>query len=259
MTRKIRSLGLLAATLLACALPAFAIQTSTVTFASGTEGFAGPSGSGGFSFITPLRGNDRPAYRTHFSDFGITFATQTNTAFVGDYTAVPSVEIGLDVKTLSLEFFGQPVTRDLVVELRDYDGAPEGMPYVSVWFNLGTLDASKTGWETMSVTIADTGATALPTGWGGYGAEDPVTFEPTLPAGRTFASVLAGVDEIAFTTYVPGWFFGETAFDVVVDNLFIRTLSAVPEAPSGLLFGAGLLALGAWRQRASSVVARRLP
>lgn len=242
---------LIGAALLAATLPALAVGTSTVTFANGTEGFAGPQGAGGRSFITLIQGHERPAYRTRFSDFGITFATSTNSNFVGDYTAVPAVEIGLDVKTLSIDFFGQAVTRDLVVELRDHDGAPDGMPYVSVWYKLGTLDASKIGWETLSVTIANTGAAALPAGWGGYGAEDPVTYEPMLPADRTFASVLAGVDEIAFTTYVPGWFYGETAFDVIVDNVFIRTLSAVPEAPGGLLFGAGLLALGAWRQRAS--------
>jgi hypothetical protein len=35
----------------------------------------------------------------------------------------------------------------------------------------------------------------------------PVTFELTLPAGVTFADVLAGVDEFAVTGAVPGFFF----------------------------------------------------
>jgi hypothetical protein len=162
---------------------------------------------------------------------------------------LPALEIGLDVKTLAVTFFGAPVTRDLIVELRDYDNAPEGMPWVSVWAKVGTLDASVAGWSTMSVTISDTTATVLPAGWGGYGAEDPVTYEPTLPAGRTFASVLAGVDAIAFTTYVPGYFYGETAFDVIVDNLFVRAVSAVPEMPTVALLAAGLLALRLRRRR----------
>lgn len=220
-----------------------AVQTASVGFDDGTAGWAGPSGSGGRSWIAPFRGQDRPAYRTRFSDFGISFANSSNTDFIGDYTALPAVQIGLDVKTLALSFFGQPVTRDLVVELRDHDNAPEGLPWVSVWYKLGTLDPGQSGWSTWSVTIADTSATALPSGWGGYGAEDPVTYEPTLPADRTFASVLAGVDEIAFTTYVPGYFFGETAFDVVVDNLFIRAVSVVPEPAPLALLAAGLIAL----------------
>ena len=65
----------------------------------------------------------------------------------------------------------------------------------------------------------------LPAGWDGYGAEDS-TGMPYLPSDRTFASVLAGVDEVAFTTYVPGMVFGYTYFDVAVDNI---SISAVPQ------------------------------
>jgi PEP-CTERM motif len=231
------------AALAASALPAQAMQPATVTFADGTEGWAGPSGAGGRSWLAPFQGQQRPAYRTRFSDFGISFTNSSNSDFVGDYTVLPALEIGLDVKTLALSFFGAPATRDLIVELRDYDNAPDGLPWVSVWARLGTLDPNQSDWTTLSVTIADTSATALPAGWGGYGAEDPVTYEPTLPAGRSFASVLAGVDEIAFTTFVPGYFYGETAFDVVVDNLFVRAVSSVPEPASLLLLAAGLAAL----------------
>lgn len=240
MLQDISRAALVAAALVASSLPAAAVQTATTTFSDGTEGWAGPEGSGGRSWVTRFQGNERPAYRTRFSNFGITFANSSNADFIGDYTAVPALEIGLDVKTLAVTFFGQPVTRDLIVELRDYDNAPEGLPWVSVWAKVGTLDASVGGWSSWSVTISDTSALALPSGWGGYGAEDPVTYEPTLPAGRTFASVLAGVDEIAFTTFVPGYVYGETAFNVIVDNLFVR---AVPEAPAAWLLAAGLLAL----------------
>ena len=101
---------------------------------------------------------------------------------------------------------------------------------------------------TLGVTIDDPTATALPAGWGGYGAEDPVTFEPVLPAGRTFASVLASVDEIRFTTYEPGYFFGFTNFDLRFDNIVVA--SPVPEPTS-------LAAAVARPERRSSHTARR--
>lgn len=234
-TGAITRLGVAALLLAAGAVQAAAPVVTT--FDNGREGWRGPQGSGGISWVGPGFGNDAPAYRTVFQDFGITFSNQLNPAFIGDYTVMPSVAIGLDVNAQLVRFFGSDVTRDLVVELRDYDNAPAGYPYVSVWATLGTLDAANPGWHTLSVLIPDTSATALPAGWGGYGAEDPVTFAPMLPADRTFTSVLAGVDEIAFTTLVPGYFYGATTFVVSVDNL---TLAAVPEPASALLLAAGL-------------------
>ena len=93
--------------------------------------------------------------------------------------------------------------------------------------------------ESKRVTIADTHAAALPAGWGGYGAETEFG-EPILPAGTTFADVLRGVDEITFTTAVPGWFYGFTYFDVSLDNIGV---SAVPEPATWALQGLGLAAL----------------
>ena len=63
-------------------------------------------------------------------------------------------------------------------------------------------------------------------GWGGTGAEDPVTYEPILPPGVTFADVLAGVDRMVFTTLQPGFFYGFTDFDLRIDNI-----TAIREAP----------------------------
>lgn len=243
----------------ACALLGIAAQAAsdkTVGFDLWRQGWHGPQGSGGSTWRDTDMGNDAPALHTQFLDFGITFATDRNRNFLGDYTALSGVEIGLDVSTQSVFFFNQEVTRDLVVELRDHDNPPDGMPYVSVWAKLGTLDASVTGWQHWSVTIADTSSATLPAGWGGYGAEDPVTFEPRLPEGRSFASVLAGVDELAFTTYVPGMFFGDTYFDVAVDNLFVREIAPVPE-PSSLALLAGGLGVLAWRRRATDSVSNR--
>ena len=130
------------------------------------------------------------------------------------------VRIQLDAKANAVNYLGSPTRRELVVELRDYDNPPEGHPYASVWTIVGYLDAANLpGWHTLGVTIADPSSATLPEGWGGYGAEDK-RGRPFLPAGRTFADVLAGVDEIAITTYQPGYLYGsDHDFDVVYDNI----------------------------------------
>jgi hypothetical protein len=87
-----------------------------------------------------------------------------------------------------------------------------------------------------SVTIDDPNSDILPPGWGGFGAEDPDTFEPILPEGVTFADVLSGVDEIAFTTIQPGFFFSFDDYDVTLDNI---TISTIPAPGSAVLLGAG--------------------
>ncbi|HSI60899.1 MAG TPA: PEP-CTERM sorting domain-containing protein [Ideonella sp.] len=206
----------------ASAEPAQASTRNFVTtFSDGAKGWKGPTGNGGATFIDDTLGNGAPALHTQFEDFGITFRNKPSAAKLAGLKLPGSVELSLDVNTYSVVYFFQNVTRDLVVELRDYDNPPEGYPYAAVWARIGTLDAKKTGWQHMGVTIADTRATELPAGWGGYGAEDAVA-NPILPAGRSFADVVAGADEIAFTTLVPGWAFGFTNFDVAVDNLAVR-------------------------------------
>ena len=133
-----------------------------------------------------------------------------------------AAELGLRADTYSINFFGQEVTRTLVLEIRDHHNPPDGYPFVAVWVPVGTLDSTVTGWREMRTRIADTQATDLPAGWGGYGAEDPNTGAPILPPGRTFANVLANADEIAYTTLEPGWFFDMAVFDVAVDDIFVR-------------------------------------
>lgn len=227
---------------LAFSLAAGAASAATTDFSSGTQGWGGTQpldGNGGSGIDTSL-GNGAPAYRTIINNFGITFSNTTNTDFVKDYTASGGVTFGIDVLTQQVSFFGQDVTRDLVLELRDYDNAGNGLPYTSVWYTIGTLDASVGGWQHYSVTIDDTSALGLPSGWGGYGAELP-DGTPYLPADRSFASVLAGVDEIAFTTYKPGYMYGFTDFDVAVDNI---SVSAVPEPGTYAMLVAGLGLIG---------------
>ncbi len=232
---------------LAVSLAAGSAAAATTDFSSGTEGWGGtqPADGIGGTRIDVNLGNDAPALRTIINNFGITFANTTNVDFVKDYTATGSVTFGIDVLTNQVSILGTELATDLVLELRDYDNAANGLPYTSVWYTIGTLDSSLDGWQHYSVTIDDTSAIGLPAGWGGYGAE-LADGTPYLPADRTFASVLAGVDEIAFTTYKPGYMYLFTDFDVAVDNI---SVSAVPEPGTYAMLAAGLGLIGAVARR----------
>ena len=219
-------------------------SSSFVDFSNGAHGWEGmqPLNGVGGSGIDTNMGNGAPALHTVMENFGVSFSNSTNQ----DYGKLGSVTIGLDVVANSIRYFGQEVSRNMVVELRDYGNTPQGMPYTSVWFNLGTIDATK-GWQHLSVTIGDTTSTTLPTGWGGYGSSDDAA-GPGLPPGRSFADVLAGVDELVFTPYVPGYMYSFTDFDVAVDNI---SVSAVPE-PSTYAMMFGGLGLVGWMKRRKS-------
>ncbi|MCA9304834.1 MAG: hypothetical protein KC996_11990 [Phycisphaerales bacterium] len=211
---------------------------TTVDFEDGlTHGWEGPQGFGGASFIDATHGVDGGAgYRTQFNNFGIDFANNTNTAFLGDYTQYDSVTISVDVKVDQIGTF-LPVSRPFVLELRSFDLAQNGYPWTSVWFEFAWISQSANSeFTTFSATIINPLSTDLPAGWGGFGAEDPNTFEPILPDGVTFADVLADVDEIAFTTIEPGFFFSFDDYDVTLDNISITTTPA-PSAMALLAIG----------------------
>jgi hypothetical protein len=196
-----------------------AAQSTTVTFDDGWEGWSGPSGGGGATTIESDGGNPGAHAHTVFNDFGITFRTESNAAFLGDFSGDGSVTIRIDVKVDSIQFEGSEVTRPFLVDFRSHALAQGGYPWTSAWFLFEEIGAGP-GWVTYATTF-DPASLELPAGWGGYGAEDPVTFEPTLPPGVTFADVMANVDELAFTTLQPGLFFGFTDFDVRIDNIRI--------------------------------------
>ncbi len=226
-----------AGALVAGAVVSAAAHGAVVTFDNGQEGWEGPQGPGGSSFIDGSDGNPAASYRTIFNNFGIDFVNSTNPAFIGDFTTDAGLEFSVDIRARQVEFFFQPVSRSVMVEFRN-SALAQGTPYpwVSVWFELGVI-SSGMDWTTWGVTIADTSSLVLPAGWGGYGDEDPNTFEPRLPPGVTFRDVLAGVDSVAISTLIPGFFFGFTDFDVSVDNI---TLNRVPTPGT-----AGLVMLGA--------------
>lgn len=225
-------------------LLATAASASVTTFDDGTNGwgvFDGNDGTFG-DFLLPSGGNPGGNLQFRMVDtWGTTLRNTTNADVIGDYGRFTGgVQLSVDVKVNNIvydPFFsgGWEVERHMVVELVSYNPEGSDYPYTSVYFDLGTISSWATGdWTTFSITIDDTTAAGLPAGWGGTGAENPETFEPMLPEGRTFASVLADVDEIRFTTLQPGWFYGFTYFDLQFDNV---TVQGVP--------GPGALALGA--------------
>ncbi len=213
-----------------------AALADTTNFDSGDDGWS----VSGRNTVVSDNGNPGANMDVVLIDvFGADIRNTTNPAFLGDYTARGAIRLTVDVRTDFIDFFGTPVTRELVVELRDNTPSSTGAPYVSVWASLGILDETRPGWRTYAIDLLDPNSTTLPAGWGGTGDEDPVTFEPRLPADRTFTSVLASVDELHFTTFVPGFFFGFTNFGMAVDNV---GFTAIPEPTSAALLLTGLLA-----------------
>lgn len=181
--------------------------------------------------------------------FGLDVRNDSLTEILGDYTThTGAVKFSIDIETLSINPFFDPefqYTRTLVLELRQY--TPNNpAPYMSVFTELGVLTRDNPGFVTFSTTILDTNSTTLPSGWFGAGDEDPNTFEPRLPAGVTFADVLSDVDEVHFTTLVPGFFYGFTDYYTRVDNIEVSFV-AIPE-PSTLGLAALALPLLARRR-----------
>ena len=195
---------------------AAAAAPTVVTFDNGAEGWDGNA------TVEPDGGH--PGANAHFllETTGIEYRTDSNASFVGDFASSALVKVGLDAKADSITFDGGEISRNLLVEFRSHALAQGGYPYTSVWTRIGVLQASP-DWATYTVAFAPA-SQALPTGWGGFGAEDPTTGAPVLPAGVTFADVMAQVDELAFTTFEPGYIYGFAVFDARIDNLSVERL-----------------------------------
>jgi probable HAF family extracellular repeat protein len=194
-------------------------------------------GAGGWSWVggdLPLEAEGgHPGAHAHFVENidNIGLKTDSNAAFIGNFSASRGVNVGLDAKVESLfNANGQPVTHDLIVEFRSSALAQAGYQYASVWTKLATLQGG-TDWTRYAVTF-DPRASALPKGWHGTGAEDPATADPVLPPGVTFAAVLAQVDQLVFSTQVPGRFGVPIGGDVRIDNLSLdRDAGPAPATP----------------------------
>lgn len=227
----------------ACAALACSVAGASVTTFDGGQtngwGVFGTNNGVEGDFLMNSGGNPGAYLRFFQNDtFGVSLRNTTNADVLGDYGRFTGdVHLSVDVKVNSIVFDpwftgGNEVERHLVVELMQYNAPGSEYPHHSVYYDLGTISSWATGnWTTFSVTIADPTSTALPNGWGGTGAEDPNTYEPMLPPGATFASVLSHVDEIRFTTYQPGWFYGFTKFDLEFDNIVVQGIPG----PGGLM------------------------
>lgn len=245
MKARILALLLAAASASAFATP----HNTTVDFSNGTQGWIGLQGSDGVgTVIDNSMGNGTPGLHTDYSYTGALFWNQTNQQFLGDYTTSKSISLGIDVNTHSIDSGGgdgAQYQRDFVVELRQYTTPGDTSQFISVWHTLGVLDNS-TGPLHFSASIADTGSAALTSGWQVYTPAG----DADLPAGTTFSDVLSHVDEIRFSTWVPGYSYEPNHYDVTVDNISIKSAVPEPEQLAMLLSGLGLLGVVARRRKA---------
>ena len=233
---------------LAAALCASTAHAATTTFDSGPEGWIGNGEVDG------AVGTPAPAFHSLVESFGLSWRNTSNPAFTGDFGRAGSLTIGLDVLTNSITYLGTEVTRDLFVKLSSF--GPEGEeapPAATVYYRLGTLSAAIDGWQHLEVTIDDTTAALLPSGWGGVDSDGVLQ----LPPGTSFADVLGDVDQIEFTTFEPDFFYGFTVFDVAGDNFSVDfAAGAIPEPASwAMMIGGFGLVGGAVRSRRRAVLA----
>jgi hypothetical protein len=175
--------------------------------------------------------------------------------------ATMGVRLSVDVNVNSYDFWGWfgpfPVEqyRKLVLEIRDYDNpytdpaTGYSWPYTSVQLPGEALQDRNAGWKTFSFDINDLRATTLPEGWVGFGGPEDPNYMPQLPPDRTFADVIAGADEIRFTTLEPGWFYSlRFSHDLDVDNIRIEPIAPACDASkatvyvdaSGIVQGGGM-------------------
>ncbi len=217
--RHYRAVTILATTLIAGS-PALAASYVT-TFDSGLEGWSISGRTG-----TSNAGNPGACIDDTLVDvFGISIRNSSSPNFIGDLTARGGpMTFAVDVRTDSFTFFGTEVTRTLIAEFVDTTPSSQGLPYVSVWIPIGTI-AGNGQWTSYATPEFNPSSLTLPAGWGGYGAEDDLG-NPFLPADRTFASVMASVDEVRFTTFVPGFFYGFSNADMAVDNPRVTVVPA---------------------------------
>lgn len=224
--------------LLALAGTAALASAQVTTFDNGTEGWS----VSGRDDISLTGGNPGANMDVVLIDVFGADVRNSSSAFTGDYRGRGNLTFTIDLQIDAIDFFFSPVSRDLVVELRNFD-TPGIDGFASIYAHLGVISAADTsGWTTFQATL-DTSAVDLPGNWFGAGAEDPNTFEPILPDGVTVQDVLSGVDEVAFTTFVPGFFFGFTNFDMSVDNV------GVIPAPAGIALALGGLGVCGIRRR----------
>ncbi|MCC6426126.1 MAG: EF-hand domain-containing protein [Phycisphaerales bacterium] len=164
-----------------------------------------------------------------YMDFwGITLSNSEPSSPVNtDYTVEGQTYFTVKVRMYALDnWFGEPMDPNwfpLVLQLTDVGDPENWTDDASVYFVGAGMPQIADGWVTYTYVIDDPTSEELPPGWGGTGAEDPDTFEPILPPGRTFANVLASIDDVRFTTFVPGSFYSSSFWEVGFDDVHIES------------------------------------
>jgi hypothetical protein len=157
--------------------------------------------------------------------YWITLGTdQLGNAATGDLTRHGgALEFAVDIRVFQLNnWFNEPMDPNnfpVVIQFIDGTGPNE----VSVYFVGNGMPRVNQEWVRFTFQVPDPSGTQLPPGWGGTGDEDPVTYEPILPPGRTYRSVMQNVTEVRITTAVPGYFYIPSWWEVGFDNLRIQT------------------------------------
>jgi hypothetical protein len=218
---------LLASLFCACSLDTRTKNSSITNF---TDGDGGWTNDGIIWKVEKQNGNPNEhlhgdSIRPGIDSFGYRITNDSNSGFIGDLTRYGKFKISIDIKIISQMFFLREVPRNLIVELRDYDQPNGNYGYTSVWYKLGEVskERNKT-WTTYSVTIENPFLDSLPAGWGVYGDENDENI-PVFPTGRTFHNVLQGIDEISFSTFEPGYFYGDTFFfNIRFDNIKFQSV-----------------------------------
>jgi len=164
--------------------------------------------------------------------FGLTLTSnRASTGLTGNLNRWPrGLKISFDIRTfLFNNFNNQPIdpnSRPLILHLHDRDDPNNFSDDAGIWTTNAPIPGPQEGWKHREFTIPLANATALPPGWGGTGGEDPVTFEPLLPPGRTYTNVLASVDDVEISTYQPGYFYGFSFWHIGIDNVKVEQIPA---------------------------------
>lgn len=215
-------LGVAAAALCAGHVSAQVVVSNETFDAPGTAWTA----NGVETLVNDGRGIDGQYLQLPYMDFfGAHLRSEdARCGLLGDLSRYPNgVTLSFDMVTFQFHDFDNndiPVeSRPLILQLWDRGDPDDFTDDVSVWVENGHIPAIELGWQRMTFEIPTPTSATLPAGWGGTGDEDPVTFEPRLPPGRTYASVLASVDEVQVTTFKPGYFYGFAFWEIGYDNV----------------------------------------
>jgi hypothetical protein len=129
-----------------------------------------------------------------------------------------ALEVSVDALVLQLHnWFNEPMDPGNFPVVFQFTHAAD--PTISVYWIGPGMPAVANGWTTITCEIPDPTSTTLPPGWGGTGDEDPNTYEPILPPGYTYASVMANIGNFRVTTAQPGYFYIPSWWEAGFDNI----------------------------------------